>query len=86
MKSPLSASFMVGVMAAAFWVWSPAAGAATIIDEWGSVKAEPAPALAPVTVDVKTTAPDRHGYRSRGRATTKGGRVAWPQSPQSPSC
>jgi len=30
--------------------------AATIIDEWPSVKAPPAPALKPVTVDPKTTA------------------------------
>lgn len=29
---------------------------ATIIDEWGSVKAEPAPELKPVTIDPKTTA------------------------------
>ena len=47
--------FMVAVMTAALGVGSPA-GAATIIDEWGSVKAEPAPALAPVTVVAKTTA------------------------------
>jgi nicotinamidase-related amidase len=32
------------------------AGAATIIDEWGSVKPEPAPGLKPVTIDSKTTA------------------------------
>ena len=31
-------------------------GAATIIDEWASVKAPPAPALKPVTIDPKTTA------------------------------
>jgi nicotinamidase-related amidase len=55
MKLPLSASFMVAIAAAALGVGSPAR-AATIIDEWGSVKAEPAPALALVTVDVKTTA------------------------------
>src|SRR5512140_1029610 len=32
------------------------AGAATIVDEWASVKPEAAPELKPVTVDVKTTA------------------------------
>ena len=32
------------------------APAQTIIDEWSSVKAPPAPALKPVTVDPKTTA------------------------------
>ena len=32
------------------------AHAANIIDEWASVKAPPAPALKPVTVDPKTTA------------------------------
>ncbi len=35
---------------------STAAGAATIIDEWASVKPEAAPELKPVTVDTKTTA------------------------------
>jgi nicotinamidase-related amidase len=33
-----------------------AAGAATIIDEWSSVKAPKAPALKPVTIDAKDTA------------------------------
>ncbi len=32
------------------------ARAATIVDEWGSVKTPPAPQLKPVTVDPKTTA------------------------------
>lgn len=32
------------------------AGAETIIDEWTSIKAPPAPTLKPVTVDTKTTA------------------------------
>jgi nicotinamidase-related amidase len=32
------------------------AGAATIVDEWASVKPEAAPELKPVTIDVKTTA------------------------------
>lgn len=30
--------------------------ATTIVDEWGSVKAPPAPALKPITIDPKTTA------------------------------
>jgi nicotinamidase-related amidase len=51
-----SGSLMLAVMAVAFGVPSSPAGAVTIIDEWGSVKAEPAPALTPVTIDVKTTA------------------------------
>jgi nicotinamidase-related amidase len=51
-----SGSLMLAVMAVAFGVPSSPAGAVTIIDEWGSVKAEPEPALAPVTIDVKTTA------------------------------
>ena len=32
------------------------AQAANIVDEWASVKAEPAPTLKPVTVEPKTTA------------------------------
>ena len=56
MRLPLSASIVIGIMAGAIGVPSSSAGAATIIDEWGSVKAEPAPKLAPVTIDVKTTA------------------------------
>jgi hypothetical protein len=47
---------LLAIMAANLGVRSSPAGAVTIIDEWGSVKAEPAPALAPVTIDVKTTA------------------------------
>ena len=35
---------------------APSAQASNIIDEWASVKAPPAPALKPVTVDPKTTA------------------------------
>lgn len=37
-------------------LFAGAAPAETIIDEWASVKAPPAPALKPVTVDPKTTA------------------------------
>jgi nicotinamidase-related amidase len=41
---------------AAVLVYAAPAPAQTIIDEWASVKAPPAPALKPVTVDPKTTA------------------------------
>ena len=37
-------------------IYAAPAPAQTIIDEWSSVKAPPAPALKPVTVDPKTTA------------------------------
>ena len=51
MKSPLMH------LAAAVAALVPALSfAATIIDEWPNVKAPPAPALKPVTVDPKTTA------------------------------
>jgi nicotinamidase-related amidase len=40
----------------AFFVYAGPAPAETIIDEWSSVKAPPAPTLQPVTVDPKTTA------------------------------
>jgi nicotinamidase-related amidase len=56
MKLSLWGSIVLGIMAAAFGAISPSAVAATIIDEWGSVKPESAPELASVTVDVKTTA------------------------------
>jgi len=41
---------------AAFLVYALPSSAETIIDEWGSVKSPPAPALHAVTVDPKTTA------------------------------
>lgn len=41
---------------AAVLVYAAPAPAQTIIDEWASVKAPPAPELKPVTVDPKTTA------------------------------
>ncbi len=51
MKSPLMH------LAAAVAALIPAlSGAQTIVDEWPNVKAPPAPALKPVTVDPKTTA------------------------------
>jgi nicotinamidase-related amidase len=42
--------------AAAFGLASPATSAQSIVDEWANVKAPPAPALKPVTVDNKTNA------------------------------
>jgi nicotinamidase-related amidase len=44
------------ITALAFALAAPLAGAASIIDEWATVKPPPAPALKPVTVDRKTTA------------------------------
>jgi len=46
---------LVALAAAVAGACAPAS-AASIIDEWASVKAQPAPALKPVTVDPKTTA------------------------------
>ena len=51
--------FAAAVIATAVVLWSVAgspARAASIIDEWKSVKMPPAPALKPVTADPKTTA------------------------------
>ena len=47
---------IIAVLVATTGFTSVPAGAATIIDEWGSVKVPAAPALKPVTVDAKTTA------------------------------
>ncbi|HET7191910.1 MAG TPA: isochorismatase family protein [Pseudolabrys sp.] len=47
---------LVGLAAAVFYAMPTPASAQTIIDEWSSVKAPPAPALTSVTVDPKTTA------------------------------
>jgi nicotinamidase-related amidase len=52
----LTRSIAIGMVAAGIGLLSASANAATIIDEWASVKAEPAPALKPVTVDPRTTA------------------------------
>jgi nicotinamidase-related amidase len=53
MKHAVAGSILIAMLA-----FGPPASveAATIIDEWASVKAEPAPELKPVTVDPKTTA------------------------------
>lgn len=47
---------LAAATAVALTVAAGSASAASIIDEWASVKAPPAPALKPVTVDPKTTA------------------------------
>jgi len=49
---------LIAVVAAALGLiaLAPSAQAGNIVDEWASVKAPPAPALKPVTVDPKTTA------------------------------
>jgi nicotinamidase-related amidase len=49
---------LIAVVAAALGLiaLAPSVQAANIVDEWASVKAPPAPALKPVTVDPKTTA------------------------------
>jgi nicotinamidase-related amidase len=44
------------LLATLFFVYAASASAQTVIDEWSSVKAPPAPELKPVTVDPKTTA------------------------------
>jgi len=49
-KAMIGAAMLVGILAAA------PVQAASVIEEWNSVKAPPAPELKPVTVDPKTTA------------------------------
>ena len=51
----LNANLFVAVAVSIAFQATPV-GAASITDEWDSVKAPPAPALKPVTVDPKTTA------------------------------
>jgi nicotinamidase-related amidase len=51
----LGGSFVL-VLGLAFWLAATAASAQTIVDEWATVKAPPAPELRPVTIDPKTTA------------------------------
>lgn len=48
--------FVIAAAIAIATIFSPRVLAANIIDEWGSVKVPPAPALKPVTADPKTTA------------------------------
>jgi nicotinamidase-related amidase len=52
----LSGSMAIALIATGAAFAAATAQAATIVDEWGSVKAEAAPALKPATVDPKTTA------------------------------
>ena len=47
---------IAAIIAAVAWRGALSAHAANIIDEWANVKAPPAPALKPVTVDAKTNA------------------------------
>jgi nicotinamidase-related amidase len=56
MRASHSTVIAAAVFAVAASLGASAAGAASIIDEWASVKVPPAPALKPVTVDPKTTA------------------------------
>ncbi len=53
-RTALQVAAATAVVATSMYAGS--AGAATIIDEWSSIKAPPAPALHAVTVDPKTTA------------------------------
>ncbi|HZS65350.1 MAG TPA: isochorismatase family protein [Xanthobacteraceae bacterium] len=55
MNRALSRLFFIGTVAFTAMAAAPGA-AATIIDEWGSAKAEAAPALKPAALDAKTTA------------------------------
>jgi nicotinamidase-related amidase len=50
------AAFLTFALTAAIGLGAVAAQAANIVDEWSTVKAPPAPALKPVTVDTKDTA------------------------------
>lgn len=52
----LGTCLVMAAMATTIVALSPPAQAANIVDEWASVKAEPAPTLKPVTVEPKTTA------------------------------
>jgi nicotinamidase-related amidase len=56
MRRVLSKLVIVAATGLVGTLGSTAAGAGTIIDDWASVKAEPAPELKPVTIDTKTTA------------------------------
>lgn len=56
MRRVMSQLMIIAAASLAGNLVSTATGAATIIDEWGSVKPEGAPTLKPVTIDTKTTA------------------------------
>ncbi len=51
-----TALVLIGALSLAAVATASSAGAATIIDEWGSAKADAAPELKPATIDPKTTA------------------------------
>jgi nicotinamidase-related amidase len=55
-RNALRLAAAIGMSAAALAIAGVAANAADVIDEWASVKAPPAPALKPATLDPKTTA------------------------------
>lgn len=56
MQRAVAQYLVVGVLSMAGSMGSTSVNAATIIDDWANVKAEPAPELKPVTIDTKTTA------------------------------
>lgn len=56
MRKAQGLQFIVTIAGIAGCLALHAARAETIIDEWATVKAPPAPALKPVMVDRKTTA------------------------------
>ena len=56
MNLRLATALVVTTVAAAALGAAPSARAASVIDEWASVKAPPAPELKPVTIEAKTTA------------------------------
>ena len=56
MRRVLSQLMIIGAASLVSNLGATTAGAGTIIDDWASVKAEPAPELKPVTIDTKTTA------------------------------
>lgn len=74
---------LLAALAAALVYAGPSA-AQTIIDEWQSVKAPPAPALKAVTLDPKSTAILVMDFVNR-LATTKSGRGVSPLYPRSRS-
>ncbi len=56
MKSAFVQFLVIGAVGVVGSLGSISVKAGTIIDDWASVKAEPAPELKPVTIDTKTTA------------------------------
>jgi nicotinamidase-related amidase len=56
MQLKIAQFIVAGVIGLAGSLPATSAGAGTIIDDWASVKPEPAPELKPATIDPKTTA------------------------------